>query len=535
MSFTVRYSRENTTHSPPSQTYRNKANQNTTQKNRFIDDIAEVSGDEDEEDEDEEGIDDLFDDAGELPDARDAAEVRRAIREADLQLQKDEEVNPEELEKYLKERFGRDRVAAYAADEVEAGEGAVLQQALMPTAKDPKLWVVRCAENAEREMVVCILQKCYDYAAKGKPLLIKAAFCKDNLKGYIYVEAHKETHVREALSGLRSIFHSKPPRIVPLTEMVEAVTVETTSVKAVQPGSWIRMRAGLYKGDLGKVIDVDINSGKATVKLVPRIDYAALANRDPAEARRNFGKQPKVRPPPRPFSIDEAKANRLEVSQNRDRATGELFYVLNNNNRFRQGYLVKISALKSLVLQTEIPPLDELQRFQAAQQDENRGTNDLESLVESLQKDGIDIEAAQVAKFKTGDRVIAVDGDLKNATGKVEHVSDEATVLVKIDDESIKDLVSFRPRELVKYFEAGDHVKVINGKHEGETGMVVAVDGGVATLFTDATKAEIKVFTRDLAEASAVVSSLDTYVFDCLLCYFVVGLVLKCMYVCVFT
>lgn len=67
-----------------------------------------------------------------------------------------------------------------ADDDVE--NTAVGQQALMPTATDPKLWVVQCGEGQEREAVVCLLQKCYDYAKKGTPLLIKAVFCQDHLK-----------------------------------------------------------------------------------------------------------------------------------------------------------------------------------------------------------------------------------------------------------------------------------------------------------------------------------------------------------------
>ena len=30
--------------------------------------------------------------------------------------------------------------------------------------------------------MVCLLQKCYDLAKRGTPLLIKAAFCQDHLK-----------------------------------------------------------------------------------------------------------------------------------------------------------------------------------------------------------------------------------------------------------------------------------------------------------------------------------------------------------------
>ncbi len=51
------------------------------------------------------------------------------------------------------------------------------------------------------------------------------------LQGYIYVEAYKEAHVKEALRGLRMIYGSKPPKLVPIKEMVDAVSVPKTSVK----------------------------------------------------------------------------------------------------------------------------------------------------------------------------------------------------------------------------------------------------------------------------------------------------------------
>ena len=44
------------------------------------------------------------------------------------------------------------------------------------------------------------------------------------LQGYIYVEADREAHVKEAVSGLRAVFQSKPARLVPLREMVDALT-----------------------------------------------------------------------------------------------------------------------------------------------------------------------------------------------------------------------------------------------------------------------------------------------------------------------
>lgn len=45
------------------------------------------------------------------------------------------------------------------------------------------------------------------------------------LQGFVYVEAMKEAHVREAIRGLRTIFISKGVKLVPTKEMVDAITV----------------------------------------------------------------------------------------------------------------------------------------------------------------------------------------------------------------------------------------------------------------------------------------------------------------------
>ncbi len=50
-------------------------------------------------------------------------------------------------------------------------------------------------------------------------------------QGYFYVEAYKGAHVKEALRGLRMIYASKPPKLVPIKEMVDAVTVAKTAAK----------------------------------------------------------------------------------------------------------------------------------------------------------------------------------------------------------------------------------------------------------------------------------------------------------------
>ena len=46
-------------------------------------------------------------------------------------------------------------------------------------------------------------------------------------------------------------------------------------------------------------------------------------------------------------------------------------------------------------------------------------------------------------------------------------------------------------RELRKHFNVGDHVKVIAGRHEGETGLIVRVETNLAILFSDLTMHEV--------------------------------------------
>lgn len=46
-------------------------------------------------------------------------------------------------------------------------------------------------------------------------------------------------------------------------------------------------------------------------------------------------------------------------------------------------------------------------------------------------------------------------------------------------------------KELCKYFEPGNHVKVVSGAHEGATGMVVKVEQHVLIILSDTTKEHV--------------------------------------------
>lgn len=461
-------------------------------RSKFIDDIAAVDEDEEEED-DQFDEEDLINDREE-----DVPDVDYSIPHR--HLQEEEEENPEEIARRLEERYGGNK--AYAAGDfgdMATETTAVGQQSLLPTIEDPKLWMVHCRPGNERLACLQLLQKYYSMQEKGTPLNITSAVCLDHLKGYIYVEAQKEAHVMDAIRGLRTLFSSKGATLVPLAEMVDAISVNRKAQAELAPDSWVRVKTGLYKDDLAKVVEADYAAGKVDIMLVPRLDYEQMANRDD-EARRRFpfGRTPTVRPPAKPFRYEEARSYNLTVTR-----TEEGHQI--GSHRFQDGYTIRTIALRNVIPMDTMPPLEEVANFNAAKQTvedaygEQAGASDLSALMEALpgaQKGGVK------GKFVKGDKVIAIRGELQNIVGVVQDILPEGRVVVLPRLENIDDLepVDFDPSELRKHFAIGEHVKVLAGSHKGESGMVVQVQDEICVLMSDIAKTEMKVFAKDLTD-----------------------------------
>uniref|UniRef100_A0ACD5ZQB5 Uncharacterized protein n=1 Tax=Avena sativa TaxID=4498 RepID=A0ACD5ZQB5_AVESA len=445
----------------------------------FFDEEAQVDEDEEEEDEGE-GEDDFINDAGaDIPDD----DAGRGSRSRHSIPMRDEEEDIDEIERQVRERYAR-------STHIEYGEEAadVEQQALLPSVKDPKLWMVKCAIGHERETAICLMQKFIDRT----DLQIKSVVALDHLKNYIYVEAEKEAHVKEACKGLRNIYASAKITLVPIKEMADVLYVESKNVDLGRD-TWVRMKLGIYKGDLAKVVDVDNVRQRATVKLIPRIDLQALASK--LEGREVVKKKTFV-PPPRFFNIDEAREMHIRVERRRNKDTGEYFEMV-DGLMFKDGFLHKIVSIKSIHTQGIQPTFDELEKFKKPGDDLNGDSSSLSTLFSNRKK----------GHFMKGDAVIVVKGDLKNLEGWVEKVED-TTVHIKPKISDLPKTLAFNEKELCKYFKPGDHVKVVSGVQEGATGMVVKVDGHVLIILSDTTKEHIRVFADHVVESSEITTGI---------------------------
>ncbi|EFJ05389.1 hypothetical protein SELMODRAFT_449156 [Selaginella moellendorffii] len=357
----------------------------------FIDDAAQVASDEEEEEEEEEEgfIEDTI--------PEEESSRRSRIPQRPALLDTGEDLEDIEIEKMLQQRYKTTSYDTY--DDSEAT--VVEQQALLPSVKDPKLYMLTCPEN------------------------------------------------------------------------------------------WVRVKTGLYKGDLARVLDVDHVRQRARIKLVPRVEIQELvAKLEGKEIPKSKGFS--VRPPQR-FVMQELREMKVHIERRRD-ARGD-HYEQVANMQFMDGYLIKNVSLKTLNAVDVMPSLDELQSFQKPGDDDSVDAFGLSS-------------SRKRGQFVKGDTVVAVEGDLKGIQGVVEKV-DEDNVEIRPDKKSgLKDVLRFHIKQLSKHFEPGNHVKVTSGKHEGATGMIVKIERDSVIILSDTTKEDVRVFRDSIVETSEVTCGL---------------------------
>jgi transcription elongation factor SPT5 len=430
------------------------------------------------------------------------------------QRRRDEEL--EELQRSTEQRFGASYNQELREDEAEEeryGEedsGSTLQNRL-PSVKDPKLWLVRCDPQKEEEAVLMLIAKMYKKSKSADRLFIQSAFTTPATKGYVYIEADKEIHVKRAIEGIRILKWWKIA-LVPIEEMVDAVSIKQQKA-AVRKSQWVRMKGGLYRGDLGLVVGLEDQGAKATVKLVPRIDYAQLQkekyNRENDEKSTLKRKHASARPLPKPFDKDQVTELGNTVSKKNGVGNDPYReFDFFKNQKFKYGFLYRTVPVRSLVLDGPPPALEEKEMFQARVVLGDDGEDEEEV-------DPMTIDAAQpekrAANFIKDDRVIVVKGDLKNLTGRVVQVYRGVLTMLPDRKELVEEL-EFPLDEVRKFFRVGDHVKVINGKYSGETGLIVQIKEKDETVvvFSDVSTREMRLLSADIIESSEVSQGRDS-------------------------
>ena len=116
---------------------------------------------------------------------------------------------------------------------------------------------------------MALLNKSIDFAKRGQPLSILSVTSSDSTEGYIFVEAFKETHVKEACANLHFVFSQFI--LLPTEQMTSVYQNDKAKNNDIRPLQWVRVKqGGAYNQDIGLVEALQDN--KVWIRLIPRID-----------------------------------------------------------------------------------------------------------------------------------------------------------------------------------------------------------------------------------------------------------------------
>ena len=101
------------------------------------------------------------------------------------------------------------------------------------------------------------------------------------------------------------------------------------------------------------------------------------------------------------------------------------------------------------------------------------------------------------------------EGELVNLQGKVVAV-DGSKITMQPKHDDLKEPLEFQAGELRKYFSQGNHVRVIGGRFEGDTGLIVRVQENLVVLLSDLTMHELKVLPKDLQLCTDMATGVDS-------------------------
>lgn len=467
--------------------------------NQFFEEEAEVDEDDDELEADEDDLGPEFiqdthpDD--DLPPEADHDDRRH--RELDRQRQLQQSLDAEQEAAKFRERYGRRTTTALS------NSAFVPQNLLMPDVNDPSIWGVRCKAGKEKEIIHRLMKKFIESQGSRNPMRICSAFERGDgpMAGYIFVEARRKIDVDEALTNVADVYPRSKMNLVPVKEMPDLLRV--TKNRELEVGGYVRIKRGLYQGDLGMIESVETNGLEVTVRLVPRLTYGMDEDQARPGAPDAKRKRPNAfgvvnsfanRPPQRLFNENEARKRHDRFLQQNRGLTGRSWSY--KGDLYEDGFLIKDFKLQHLITENVNPKLDEITKLTRTAADGSE-VLDLESLAHSLRN------TTAEGNYVPGDEVEVYEGEQKGIVGRTEAVTGNIVSIMVTEGELTGKLVEVPVKGLRKRFREGDNVKIIGGsKYRDEVGMVLRIKDDKVTVLTNNSNEEITVFSKDLREAT---------------------------------
>lgn len=361
------------------------------------------------------------------------------------------------------------------------GEGGQLDlsRILPGTAGHWKLWKVPTLRpGGERDACIQVLKKFAELSEEDKAdFPVAACFASDFIKSAIYVEAPSPLHIVDALSDCNLIISSRRHiNLVPVKEMADVFNVAASQKEMPKRGHWVRFNRGLYAGDLGLVSDVEdtggggvgggAGGGMIVVRVVPRLNLAYEARAVAAE-QEGGERLPPLKSRPAPMLVTLTDCDSRGIPTERTPSITEAFRFRSHVIEERTGYLIRSVKVSTVTTGDKV-------KATAAEIEAFADGKDLNELLgEDL---GVAVEGCLdvSGSFDAGQDIYVASGDLQGIRGKVISVKD-GTLRIQPSE---ADILPFEvpASQCVKWFEVGDSVRVMVGKHANDMGLIVSVN-----------------------------------------------------------
>ncbi|CAK9071225.1 Putative transcription elongation factor SPT5 homolog 2 [Durusdinium trenchii] len=400
---------------------------------------------------------------------------------------------------------------------------AVKQTVTVPEDKDPRLWCLKTFGN-EQELCIKLMWKAFEELKSGQTVPVYSVFHVPYVKGYIYLEAHREADVRRFTKGINGVSQYTGLSLVPLDQMAgvfSAAVAHAQKVKVIQQGDWVRLKRGPYRGDLAQAqpkrsaeaavqttLDrpvAEIDDDSHTLKIKPRMSGGQVAKNN----KKIF--------PPKWFHKGDVEATGQVVVNVEPRRTNQgwkHFYVV-DGELYRDGFVYKTFRSSAFVFGSDVRPNEyELADWRNAPpiSEQVRPPRDLPQSKEEEDRERMPPPPLPVRKdrgpiLEDGEQVIVHSGDLKNLRASVtKAIFGSPTVLIRPLNVDVTSELSIANSRLCKYFEIGDYVTVMSGDHVGDAGHVEQVELGPSK--TWGSHATARILTADYSSFRASLNDL---------------------------
>jgi hypothetical protein len=331
-----------------------------------------------------------------------------------------------------------------------------------PTLDDPSMWRIRVKvlgsfssfvehrvtipqKGFERDGVLGILQKAN---LQDCDTGISCVFMRDTIPGWIYIEAFAMSAVHHILAGIPSIVCARDR--IPITQAISIddriPLLSMSDTPSIGRGSWVRLQTrGLYRNDLGFVLNFDERTMDAQVAVVPRLD---LERKKVNRPERNL------------FDLEEVK---------RQYGNGSV-------KQFNQIHVFENQEFKNGLLELSLPFSCMLAR------NVNPTRSELVTFTQCTDSSIVEAGYRELVQFNLHDRVEVIAGQLWGLEGRLAVAEQCGTVV--IHPTAAFDPQPIRAPEIRKKFVQGDLVKVVSGEHQGVEGFIVEMgDEDCVTLY----------------------------------------------------